>query len=313
MFYIDGHCDTLSKTLDEQKDLFENDLQFSFNKAAKLGGGIQIMACFIDPSFLTTENAGFIRCNNIIKKIEEFQNNNNCNLLIKDKEDLENALNSNDIKVILSIENGSAISGNLRNIGYLYNKGVRIMSITWNDDNDLGCGAKTKNDMGLTKLGVEYVKKLNELGIAVDVSHLSEKSFWDVISVSTKPVVATHSNVYELCKNSRNLKDEQIKAIAKSGGIIGICFYSDFLNSNRRADVKDVVEHIKYIKNLVGIDYIGLGSDFDGMSSEKTAKGVDNINMIDNITNELKLQGVSSKEIDKIMCNNWSKVLKKIW
>ena len=134
------------------------------------------------------------------------------------------------------------------------------MSVTWNDDNDLGCGCKSKNDIGLTELGVEYVKKANEMGIVLDVSHLSEKSFWQVVNITNKPVVASHSNVYELCNNSRNLKDEQIKAIAKSGGIIGICYYSEFLNSSRKADVKDIVEHIKYIKNLVGIDYIGFGS-----------------------------------------------------
>ena len=115
-----------------------------------------------------------------------------------------------------------------------------------------------------------------------------------------------------MCKNSRNLKDNQIKAIAKSGGIIGICYYSNFLNSKRPADVKDIVEHIKYIKNLVGIDHVGLGSDFDGMDISKTARNVDNISMIKNITKELKLQGFKCEEIVKIMWNNWSDILKKI-
>ena len=233
-------------------------------------------------------------------------------MFIKNKNDLQKAINSNETNVILSIENGSAISGNLDNIEYFYNKGIRIMSITWNDDNELGCGAKTKNDNGLTELGIQYIKRLNKLGIAVDVSHLSEKSFWDTIKIGEKPVIATHSNVYELCNNSRNLKDNQIKAIAKSGGIIGICYYSDFLNSRKKADVTDIVEHIKYIKNLVGINYVGLGSDFDGMDVTKTAKGVDNISLISNIIKELKLQGFKREEIVKIMWNNWSNILKKI-
>jgi len=312
VYFIDGHCDTLSKALDENKSLFKNDLQFSFDKANKLGGGVQVMACFIDTEFLTYNGAGFDRCNRIIKKFEDYQKENNCNILIKNKYDLQSAIQSNETKVILSIENGSAISGNLDNIDYFYNKGVRIMSVTWNDDNELGCGAKTKDDKGLTYLGVQYVKKLNDLGAIVDVSHLSEKGFWDTIEASKSPVVATHSNVYELCKNSRNLKDNQIKAIAKSGGIIGICYYSNFLNSKRPADVKDIVEHIKYIKNLVGIDHVGLGSDFDGMDISKTARNVDNISMIKNITKELKLQGFKCEEIVKIMWNNWSDILKKI-
>lgn len=151
MFFIDGHCDTLSKALDENKDLFENDLQFSLKKANEIGGGIQIMACFIDTCFLneSVENAGFIRCNNILNKIKKFELDNKVNIVIKNKKDLTSMLDnleSNNTKIILSIENGSAISGNLDNIDYFYNQGVKIMSVTWNDDNELGCGAKTKND-----------------------------------------------------------------------------------------------------------------------------------------------------------------------
>lgn len=291
------------------------------------------MACFVDSKYLNIENGGFIRCNSIINKIEEYQSKNNCNIIIKNKNDLLEALKnvetnigdsikkiengsdnietSSETKVILSIENGSAISGDLDNVEYFYNKGVRIASITWNDDNELGCGAKTKNDNGLTELGKKYVNKLNDYGILVDVSHLSEKSFWEVVSITNKPIIATHSNVYNLCKNPRNLKDEQIKAIAKSGGIIGICFYSDFLNNQKRANIKDIVKHIKYIKDLVGIDYIGFGSDFDGMNVKKTAEGVENISFINNITEELKRQCFSCEEIVKIMWNNWSNVLKK--
>lgn len=314
MYFIDGHCDTLSKALDEGKSLYENDLQFSFKKANEIGGGIQVMACFVDTKFLKYQDAGFERCKSILDKFDEYKKNSDDKILIKNNNDLQKAVDNvkdNKTNVILSIENGSAIGSNLNNIDYFFNRGVRIMSITWNDDNELGCGAKTKNDTGLTDFGAEYVRKLNKLGIIVDVSHLSEKSFWDTMLISEKPVVATHSNVYELCNNSRNLKDEQIKAIAKLGGIIGVCYYSDFLNSRKKANLEDIVEHIKYIKKIVGIDYVGFGSDFDGMDLEKTADGVDNISKINNITKELKLQGFKNKEIEKIMWNNWLNVLKK--
>ena len=312
MFYIDGHCDTLSKALDENKDIYKNDLQFSINKANKLGGGIQTLAAFVDTKYLKHKNAGFIRCCSILKKFEDYQSEVENNLLIKDKVDLIGIEKYKETKVLLSIENGAAISGNLENVDYFYSKGVRMMSITWNDDNELGCGANTKNDFGLTKLGFEYVRKLIDKGIVIDISHASEKTFWDVVSESNKPVVASHSNVYNLCKHQRNLKDEQIKAIAKSGGVVGICFYTDFLNSNKRAEVKDVVQHIKYIKNLVGIDYIGLGSDFDGMPTEKTVEGLENVSKLDNIIKELNVQGFSYDEIVKIMLTNWLNVLKKI-
>lgn len=313
MLFIDGHCDTLSKALDENKKLDINDLQFSFQMADEIGGGIQIMACFIEPTYLKEKNGGFIRCNEIIKKINEYEEKNNKKIIIKNKKDLQNAIINNKTKVILSVENGSAISGNIKNIEFLYNKGIRIMSLTWNEDNDIACGANTKNDRGLTCFGIEYIKKLVEYNILIDVSHLSEKSFWDVVNLVNVPIVATHSNVYNICKNPRNLKDNQIKAIANSGGIIGICFYSEFLNSNSKANIKDIIKHIKYIKDLVGIDYIGLGSDFDGMSINETAEDVKNINELVNVIKELKKEGFSEEEINKIMKNNWLRVLNNLF
>ena len=303
MFFIDGHCDTLSKALDEKKGLSNNDLQFSLDKADKLGGGIQIMASFVDSKYVGSKQGGFNRCNNILDKFNDSER------VVKDKDSLRSSLKSTKTKVLLSIENGAAISNNIENVCYFYDRGVRMMSITWNDDNELGSGAKTKDDKGLTDLGVEYVKRLERLGIILDVSHVSEKSFWDAISNTSKPIVASHSNVYELCKNTRNLKDKQIVAIAKSGGIIGICYYSEFLNNSKRADLADIVEHIKYIRNIVGIDYVGLGSDFDGMDANKTASGVEDMSKIGNIIKELKKQSFTDEDIGKVMWKNWYNVL----
>lgn len=305
MYFVDGHCDTLSEVLDCKKSILKNDLQFSIEKANALGGGIQVMACFIHPDYLRTKNGGFRRCSDLLNKFKEYRNSIDEGILIKNKQDLINAEYSNKVNVILSIENGSAISSNLDNVNYFYNEGVRIMSITWNDDNELGCGANTIHDTGLTKLGFEYVRELNKLGIIIDTSHLSERSFWNVAKVSTKPIIATHSNVYEICNHQRNLKDNQIKAIANSGGMIGIVFYTDFLNNSKKSDVKDIIEHMKYVRELVGIDYIGFGSDFDGMKVEQTARMVEDISKLNNIKKELKNQAFSSNEIEKIMWKNW--------
>lgn len=281
-------------------------------KLVKMVGGIQVMASFVDPKLLKNKNDGFSRCKSIINKIKKYEKDSGISIVIENKEELINAVNNKETKVILSIENGSAISGNLENVEYFYNQGVRIMSITWNNENDLGCGCKCKQDTGLTKLGIDYVKKLNSMNIAIDVSHLSVKSFWDVIKISNNPIVATHSNVFEICNHCRNLKNEQIKAIAKCGGIIGICYYKNFLNSNKIADVKDIVKHIKYIKNLVGIDYVGLGSDFDGMDYNEIAVGVENIGKIGNIVKEMENEKFSSEDIEKVMWKNWNNVLKRI-
>ncbi len=175
-----------------------------------------------------------------------------------------------------------------------------------------GCGTQTKDDIGLTGFGIEYVKKLEEKSILVDISHTSEKTFWNVIENTKNTIIATHSNVYELCNHPRNLKDEQIKEIAKRKGIIGICLYSEFLNSNGKASVKDVVRHMKYIKNLVGIDYVGLGTDYDGISFEETAEGVEDVSKLNNIIKEMKNQCFSDEEIVKVMWKNWYRVLKNV-
>lgn len=310
MFFIDGHCDTLTKALDLNKGVYENDLQFSIKKANEIGGGIQVLACFVETCFLNpkniNDNLGFNRCNKILEK---FETCNLSNILIKNSQDLENAVKSNTTKVILSIENGSAISGDLNNIKYFYDKGVRIMSVTWDDDNDLGCGAKTNFDTGLTFLGVQYIKELEKMGILIDVSHLSEKSFWDVMLNCKSRVVATHSNVYELCKHPRNLKDEQIKAIANRGGVIGICYYSDYLNSKCRADLGDIIEHVKYVRNLVGSEFVSLGSDFDGMGNEDIAVGMENVSKLVNLKSELYKNGFSEEEVENVMWRNWYRVL----
>lgn len=164
---------------------------------------------------------------------------------------------------------------------------------------------------GLTNLGKEYIKMLNKFNIIVDVSHASEKTFWDIVNITEKPIAATHSNVFNLCNNSRNLKDNQIKAIANSGGIIGICFYNDFLSNNHKSNVKDVVKHIQYIKDLVGIDFVGLGSDFDGMEYEETADELKDITQINNLVKELESEKFSQEEIEKIVWRNWSNFLEK--
>ncbi len=137
MFYIDGHCDSLNKVLDKNVDLNDETLQFNLKKAKAIGGGIQIMAAFINSKYVTEKNEGINRCLNIINKLKEHEKIYNVNVQIQTALDIENAVKNSDVKAILSVENGSAISGNLNNVDLLHDLGVKIMSITWDDDNDL--------------------------------------------------------------------------------------------------------------------------------------------------------------------------------
>ena len=183
------------------------------------------------------------------------------------------------------------------------------MSITWNEDNLLGCGALTKQDNGLTEFGKQYVQKLNEKKMIVDVSHSSEKTFWDTMKINERPSIATHSCCYSLCQHPRNLKDEQIKQIARNNGIVGICYCTNFLSETGIAGTKEIAEHIAHIANLVGVDYVGLGSDFDGLDENEIPTDLKNIGQIDKLVQELKKVGFQEDEIEKIMGRNWIRTL----
>lgn len=250
--YVDGHCDTLKKAFDDKKDLYFEEYDFNLKKINFDIPRIQNLAAFVHPDF----EDGFQRAKNIINYYDTLKSDT---VLIKSKNDLNYVLDNKKIGVILSLENGRGIENKIENIDWFYEKGVRIMGLNWNEDNLIGCGALTRNDIGLTDFGNAYVKKLEEKNILIDVSHASEKTFWDTISNTSKTIIATHSNVYSLCNHSRNLKDDQIKEIAKRGGIVGICFANKFLNEDsKNASIEDIVKHIDYIIHLVGEDYVGL-------------------------------------------------------
>lgn len=305
---VDGHCDTIKAILDENINLENRTLGFNLIDAWNNRPVIQNVAAFVNPIF----KSRFERTRKIIenynKEIEKYPNKI---IKILNSTDIEKVREDNKIGLLLSIENGSAIEDNLENIDYFYNNGVRLMSITWNEDNLLGCGALTNNDTGLTSLGKEYVKKLNEKNIIIDISHASPKTFWDTIKISNKPIVATHSCSFSICNHPRNLTDDQIKTLAKTGGIIGVCFANAFLSNSKNVEIKDIVKHIKHIVNLVGIDFVGLGSDFEGLEKEELPLGLKGIKDIKKLKQELRKEKFKEEEIDKIMGENWVRVLKK--
>lgn len=304
--YCDGHCDTLKKAFDEKKDLNNKKYDYNLEDIKIENAIIQNLAAFVHTNF---EN-GFERAKNIV---EYYFSNISDITLVSNKQDLENVVSNNKIGALLSIENGKAIENNLDNIDYFYEKGIKIMGITWNDENLLGSGCLSEKDNGLTEFGKAYIKKLEEKNILIDISHTSEKTFWDTIKNTDKTIIATHSNCYNICNHPRNLKDEQIKAIAKRNGIIGICFASPFLREDGIANVEDIVKHITYIINLVGEDYVGLGSDFDGLKEETKMQDIKGIKDVKLIEDYLIKYGYSQNTVNKIMGENWLRVLKNIF
>ena len=306
MFIVDGHCDTIQVALDRNVDLEEESLSFNLKQAIKKAPILQMTAAYISPKY----EKSFQRACDIINHFERQVKKYPEELLqIKNKEDILKVEQEKKIGCLLTIENGRAIEDKLENVEYFYNKGVKVMSITWNEDNLLGCGALTKQDNGLTEFGKQYVQKLNEKKIIVDVSHSSERTFWDTMKINERPIVATHSCCYSLCQHPRNLKDEQIKQIARNDGIVGICYCTNFLSETGIAGTKEIAKHISHIANLVGVDYVGLGSDFDGLEENEIPTDLKNIGQIDNLVQELRKIGFQKEEIEKIMGENWIRTL----
>lgn len=255
MKIFDGHSDTASRLLDENKSLFENDLHVDAMRLSK-NESVQVFACFIDPLY---KDSAKERVNALLDNF--YTRAEECKVTIcKSYDDLCNI--PGRVKAVLSLEGGEPIE-TLEDIDYLKERGILMIAPTWNYKNQLGCGVLEKEDTGLTEFGKKAIQRMNQLGIAIDVSHLSEKSFWDVTKISTKPICASHSNSKSVKDNPRNLTDEQFVKIRDMGGCVGINFYPSFLGD----DIKCVVDHIDKFLSLGGENNIGIGSDFDGVDS----------------------------------------------
>jgi len=212
--------------------------------------------------------------------------------------------------IFIGVENGYAIGQDIENIKRFAELGVKYITLSHNGNNAI-CDSNTGNVEynGLSEFGKEVVREMNRCGIIVDISHTSEKTSFDAIAISRYPVIASHSSVKALCDHSRNLSDPLIKAIADRGGVIQICVFNEFLKKEGIASVKDVVDHIDYVVQLVGIDYAGIGSDFDGGGG---IKGLRAANELPQITMELIRRGYSDMDIAKIWGGNLMRVMEAV-
>lgn len=178
---------------------------------------------------------------------------------------------------ILSVEGGSALAGRIERVQSLYDDGVRLITLTWNDSNELADGIRAEQGRGLTAFGRAVVKEMNRLHMAVDVSHLSDAGFYDVAEIAEAPFVASHSNARALCGNLRNLTDEMIDMIRQSGGLIGLNFYVGFLRDDENAHMSDILKHAEYMLSRGCEDCLCLGSDFDGCDIPPDMTGIESM------------------------------------
>ena len=218
--------------------------------------------------------------------------------------------------VLIGMENGYPIGTDIKNVEHFYNLGVRYITLCHVEDNDI-CDSSTdeSEDEGLTDFGVKVIKEMNRLGIIIDVSHISDSSFYQVIRFSKAPVLASHSNARALCNHPRNLSDKMLKLLAQNGGVVDVNFYTGYLvksdddSTESSATIDDVLNHIDYIAKLIGTDHVGIGSDFDGGGH---VKGLEDVSQMANITKGLLARGYSQEDIRKIWSGNFLRLFRSV-
>ena len=237
-YYIfDAHCDTLSYLLDSDEPFQINNAMMDRSRLNQYKRYTPVFACFIAPEY---RSCALERC---LEMIHRFHHEH--------------------FPGVLSIEGAEMITS-VPILYNLYRLGVRMVALTWNHTNHLAGGADDTNPMhGLTEFGETIVKEMNKLNMYIDVSHLNDRSFYDIAEISSLPIIASHSNSRAVCNHRRNLTDDMFEIIRQSGGCVGINFYPPFLNESGSATIDDIIRHIEHFMELGGEDNIGIGSDFD--------------------------------------------------
>lgn len=322
MNYIDMHCDTLAEALVRKSSTAEH-LEGTMVDAARLkecGAVAQFFAMFLPQR----NEPGWFGCQKMPEPEEllekmyvVFQNTiQECSSYLAPAHnfaELESNRRAGKISAFLTIENGNPVQGKIENLKRFYEMGVRLITLTWNDANCFGYPhSKQAEEMrrGLTDFGKEAVSYMNELGIIVDVSHLSDGGFYDVAALAKKPFVASHSNCRALSPATRNLTDEMIRILAQKGGVAGINFEPSFLNANtgdKVSRVERMCDHIFHFIDKGGMDCVGIGTDFDGISGEFEIGDCTRMGLL---FDALHRRGLSEDAIEKIAYGNVARVIR---
>jgi len=357
---VDTHNDVLSSSVLEGKDISHRLTTGQSDLDRWKEGGLDVQFFSIWTDRTPRNKEGFFKdANQEIDSLEIIALRNPSRMAIATNyKEVKKGIRQKKLVGLVGVEGGHMIEDDLKKLDSLQRRGMRYMTLTWNNSTSWATSAMDETQhsdslphKGLTEFGKQVVRRMNELGVIVDLSHTGERTFYDALATVTKPVLLSHSSVWNICPVFRNVKDDQIKAVAKNGGVICINFYSGFLDSNfakkmdrlegtegrrikdsigrnvdaaklneiwakyfskelqpYRPSLSKLVDHIDYIVKLVGDDYVGIGSDFDGVSSVPV--GMDDVTKYPLITEELKRRGYSNKSIKKILGGNVMRVMK---
>ncbi|MGZ3927930.1 MAG: dipeptidase [Mucilaginibacter sp.] len=356
---VDTHNDVISNELITKLDLSKRQSTGNFDLIRAKEGGLDVQVFSIWCGESYGKGRAFNFANREIDSLDALiKRNPGKMVLVRNGAELESAVSKKQFAAMIGVEGGHMIEDRMDYIDALAKRGMRYLTLTWNNSTSWATSAADETHhrdslkhLGLTDYGKQIVHHLNDLGVMVDISHVGERTFYDVIATSTKPVIASHSCAYALDPNQRNMKDAQLKALAKNGGVVFVNFYSGFVDSSYgrkvtvfykhhlaeldsltkiyhdsdlakirlnaiykaqsdqiRPPLSQLIKHIDYIAKLIGVDHVGIGSDFDG--AESYPLGMDDVTDYPKITEELLKLKYSESDIDKILGGNFIRVLK---
>ena len=294
---FDGHCDTAKEIFNQGKLLLENDLHTDLQRASEFSPYCQVYAIFTPDNF----EAGY---RNIMDNLKaQLDANSDMIEHCRTSEDISRCAKSNKSAALISVEGGELLGCDIDKLIKAKEEGVSSVNITWNYENALSSSNAQATEKGLTEKGKDFVAKCFEIGVAVDVSHISDPGFWDICEISAaynKPFYASHSNSRAICPHRRNLTDDQFKAIIASGGVAGINMYTPFVGED--ADIHTVISHIDHFLELGGSKNISMGADFDGC--DKLPRGINGISDMKKLYDEMVRLGYGEELISDIFYNN---------
>lgn len=323
MRYIDMHCDTLMRAYIEKKETVFRIPEFMLDiEKMQLGGCLaQFFALFMLPESMKDElKMPFPSDEEYIKALlsifhKSMEEHADIILPAGSVFEIEENAKKGKMSGILSLEDGRPVNGSMDNLEWLYGEGIRMIALTWNYENCFGYPNSLDGDImnkGLKDFGKEAVVRMNELGMAIDVSHLSDGGFWDVVQVSKKPIIASHSNCRALSPHRRNMTDEMIRALGEKGGVMGLNFTGPFLTPtavDRESRISDMMAHLKHMVNVGGIEIAAVGTDFDGTFGEFEIPECSKMQML---FDAMAQSGFTSEQIEKIAYKNVKRALRDI-
>lgn len=324
MYIFDAHSDIWMKSLEERRhgnwDYFMN-THFPKLQKGRVSGGIFVVYTRtdkkVDPVRYFWKEVG-----GVMEEIK-YQKENEAPIdFVRTYKEIEDATSKGHFFALMGIEGLMGIEDNIEEIYALYNLGFRHASLTWNEENHLAAGAAIEgDDKGVTPLGEKAIKLMDKLGMILDVSHLNERSFWDITEIWEKPIIASHSNSKALLHHRRNITDEQAKAIAKSGGVIGINACGEFLHKDKPS-INCYLDNIDHFVKVAGLEAVGIGFDFcdflrsgslgDDEDISHNVEGLKSITDGAEVLEGLKARGYSTTDIEKIAHGNFLRVIKEL-